>query len=539
MVKLSSVKIDLPAMRMIPIGEPTGGGSELECAKGEVCSFVCVTLPDLRRGRHIRVSVVVTTDLPSKVPVSIFGRQTSGATVADIPETVMKECGSAPTHRSADVMLDASKIISDGVHSNCLTWEWHARVGEDGVAPLGSSRHEVFVLAGPPTAPWASVQPAGPAEQLPWPSALRRATNWAAGVQTTDEAARRIVSTMFDLGCPTRKSPPKLVYSGDHSGYVVFLGQPAVFFCKRFIDDLEKLPTVRMSCVEASAAVTTLANLVGCDLRVFRIESNSASDFDTNCVIPLGAADPTCPVNFRKHQVGAAMTGVIEDALVYDVVLQIDPDDRPAQAGPRFVKPIAMTLGDRTTPTGRGAYLPQLALGAHLPNLVVFKLPAPLIKIPGPQHFMLPSDKARYESYLRELEAASKAFVKPTQFKIDGYGAEHSLADEPSIDRASPLLPIPPLSRTKHEPLSDARKGVLESLFWKDPDPKITRSAMAELLASADQAPHRVPSTYGPTYLSADRTTLYMLLDGAAAVLQSIGTESVDLSALLPQIVPV
>jgi hypothetical protein len=211
---------------------------------------------------HVRVTVIVSTDVSDDVPISIAARETSSTKIGDIPETVMTPFGSKPGHRAAEIALSADAIVQTGVHAYVVEWEWQARVGTASES-LGSSRHEMYVLAGSPTSPWASAEPAGPAEQIAWPSALRLATSWANGAQTTDDAAGRIVSTMFELG---RATPPKLKYAGNSCTYVIFLGQPAVFLCHIFITELKNDPTVGISCIDGSAVVTTFANLVGCAL---------------------------------------------------------------------------------------------------------------------------------------------------------------------------------------------------------------------------------------------------------------------------------
>src|SRR6186713_3589067 len=141
MITLSSVVVDLPSGTHLPIGEPQSGPSELTCEKGEVCSFVCVTLPCFQAAGELRITITVETDLPDNVPVSVSAQELIGPIVGDIPETAMAPC--RPGHRSAKVTLTADALVRAGVQTHQMAWQWHARIDKGTVEPLSASRHDL------------------------------------------------------------------------------------------------------------------------------------------------------------------------------------------------------------------------------------------------------------------------------------------------------------------------------------------------------------------------------------------------------------
>jgi hypothetical protein len=146
-------------------------------------------------------------------------------------------------------------------------------------------------------------------------------------------------------------------------------------------------------------------------------------------------------------------------------------------------------------------------------------------------------DRARYLHYLSLIPAVSVRALGPTTFKIPGFGGSVPLIPEAAIPRVG-LVPVPPLRTTAYRPTDGSTDRMLSARFWTDSSQAVTRSVLAELLAMADIPPVEGVSGLGPTFFSKNGRTAYVLLQGAAATLSSVGAEPVDMRTLLPQVTP-
>jgi hypothetical protein len=270
-------------------------------------------------------------------------------------------------------LMELSRPAVDlrGVGRHSVVWNWQYRLGSaEPWRTFDESKHEVFTTLGLPTAPWQQV-PDGPSNsQLPWTEVLELACSWASGARSADDAAMRITSSVFALGeaslfeygCPiwamemyAKSFPP-----WNHFDCTAFL--------ERVGGGLGNGPYV--NCTDCATIVSTLANILGCDLWQARMGSYYPH-FETNWIRAIGTDEWTIPCGmwpgFSFHEVAWKGDCTFSDA-VFDACLLVDIDDHP-RADPQwpllpvnmpFVAAYRTGYRDRlSTPAGRAYCIPR------------------------------------------------------------------------------------------------------------------------------------------------------------------------------------
>ena len=210
-----------------------------------------------------------------------------------------------------------------------VTLDWYARKSPDPAIPVavGSARHRLYIVLAKPTQPWVS--------ETPWVDALEVACTWAAGASDVDAAARRITERYYNCG---------VLQYDDVSGatkYGCF-----TYMLSEMLDRLNGGPGLgaQVNCTDSANTVSTLANILGCDLWQSRMGYN----FDLNPILAIGFPPPyRWPewTGFSYHEVcwkGACT----ENEKIFDGTLMVDGDDDPTGAPQSWLLPTNMRFGD-------------------------------------------------------------------------------------------------------------------------------------------------------------------------------------------------
>ncbi len=208
-----------------------------------------------------------------------------------------------------------------GISVSNTEWRWQFRAKpSDHWTDFALTRHRIYTVLGIPGCPWEQTPYNDGNTQLPWADALEFACDWAAGAHDPDDAASIVTQNIYDLGLRG------VIYSGSP-----FYSCPN-FNCTEFLDLLRggMNAASMMNCSDCATAVSSFANLAGCNLRQLQL---GPSDFQTKPIKLLGFPQES-PDEFLGHEV-AWKGNVTEDGQLFDACLQVDGDDQPE--APPFV----------------------------------------------------------------------------------------------------------------------------------------------------------------------------------------------------------
>lgn len=213
------------------------------------------------------------------------------------------------------------RIWNTGIKVSNTEWRWQfrARRGDDWT-DFALTRHRIYTVLDIPGCPWEQTPHDDGNTQLPWADALEYTCDWADGARSPDDAASLVTQNIYDLGSSG------VTYSGSS------LYSCPNFNCTQFLDLLGGGTGAgwQMNCSDCATAVSSLANLVGCNLRQLQLGPCS---FHTKPIKLLGFPQEM-PDEFFGHEV-AWKGSVNEDGQLFDACLQVDGDDQPE--APPFV----------------------------------------------------------------------------------------------------------------------------------------------------------------------------------------------------------
>lgn len=205
--------------------------------------------------------------------------------------------------------LNSSFLTPSGFVSKRNTvWKWQYKWGKMWV-DFDTSDHTIYVVLDLPTAPWVQ---SGDATQLPWAIALDQACGWAVAKKTKDEAAEAI--TLQVNRVPNVTYTPMTMFGfADYqlASYLTHLAGPA------FV----------MNCTDCADAVTTLANLVGCNLAEGQFFNMNTKPFLTLSGDPNNAA-AWVTFGWSYHEI--CWLNDYSSNTVWDGCLQLDMSNNPA-----------------------------------------------------------------------------------------------------------------------------------------------------------------------------------------------------------------
>jgi hypothetical protein len=244
------------------------------------------------------------------------------------------------------VSFESTQIPSAVMVRN-TEWRWRRKLWWFIAQAFGTTRHRFYVVSDVPKEPWK--QTPFPDTQNPWTEALDYACVWATGQTTTTDIAARITEKV--------NSGP---YSYDQNGGYTHYGtyNPRKYNLTAFLDRLGGgigNGSV-VNCTDCGLAVTTFANVLGCELW----SSRMGSYFQLNPIIAVGNSTFACPswgCSFSYHEVGWTGNALGSDP-IYDACLKVDGDSDPVN-GPHtallpvnaiFDHPAALDYHERLVP---------------------------------------------------------------------------------------------------------------------------------------------------------------------------------------------
>jgi hypothetical protein len=258
-----------------------------------------------------------------------------------------------------ELTLKNPRLKQAGVGFHFTTWEWEYNLFDNkGWRPLETTRHKIYVVLDVPAEPWQQKPATSEMYRLPWADALDFACAWAMNARDKDDAAKKITEHVYDLG------GSRLTYTG---APVYFNG--SVFELAEFLSRAggEAGLGANVGCVDMAAAVTTLSNILGCDLVYAHISDTeyaaTNTPFECNYIKPIGidrwlrpstpysilGSVPVLANGWGYHAVAwKGKCGV--DSEVFDACLQLDSTqkhDPPKQPPPNTpgIQPAGMKFG--------------------------------------------------------------------------------------------------------------------------------------------------------------------------------------------------
>ena len=208
-------------------------------------------------------------------------------------------------------------------------FDWYAR---DANVPavtsmIGFNKHRIYVPLAYPVTPWGDA----------WVGAFEIACGWASGAVTFDDAAGLITEHYNSSG---------MVSYDTVGGWTMYGG--GTFSMSEMLERLNGGPGLgsKVNCTDSANTVTTLSNLLGCELW----ESRMASGFAMNEVISIGYNTWAVPFGFgfSYHEV-AWKGGATENDPLFDGCLRVDGDSDPTTSPHTALLPVNMLFGDCTT----------------------------------------------------------------------------------------------------------------------------------------------------------------------------------------------
>jgi hypothetical protein len=184
-----------------------------------------------------------------------------------------------------------------------------------------------------------------------WASALERACTWAAGARDADAVAAAITRAYNGSGVVSYDTVTGQTMYGSASFNLTAM--------------LERLAGGvglggKVNCTDSANTVSTLANVVGCELW----QSQMASDFQLNPMIAIGSSTWTIPFDgsFTYHEVAWA-SGATQFDPVWDGCLHVDADADPVNPPHTPLLATGMLFGDCASLTYRRRLCPPTPSG--------------------------------------------------------------------------------------------------------------------------------------------------------------------------------
>jgi len=238
-------------------------------------------------------------------------------TIGDVAATFVSFDGSG-TSSLVSMPLNSPWLAQDGfVAKRNTVWRWQQETDNNVWTDFDTTQHTIYVVLDTPTAPWVQ---AGDATQLPWADALDTACTWAVGARTKDDAAARITDAVNRV--PNVSYTPSTMF-----GFTDY-------YLKSYLNALSGGPFM-MNCTDCADAVTTLSNLLGCNLAEGRFFNLDTKPFLT---LSGDASNPADWVtwNWSYHEI--CWLNDFASNTVWDGCLQLDMSNTPAHLAQLPVK---------------------------------------------------------------------------------------------------------------------------------------------------------------------------------------------------------
>jgi hypothetical protein len=228
--------------------------------------------------------------------------------------------------------LENPTFHDHGVDVYNVRWRWQWRLSRtDPWRELGATLHRIYVTLRAPTSPWDQVSGSS---SVPWTDALELACKWAKGAMDVDSAAALITERYNASGQVAYDTSSGSTFYGWHN-----------FNLTEMLNQLNSGTGISdiVNCTDSANTVSTLANLLGCDLW----QSRMASMFFMNPIIAIGYNTWDVPFwgGFGYHEV-AWKGGCTQSDHLFDGCLKVDGDADPTTAPHTPLLPTNMLFGD-------------------------------------------------------------------------------------------------------------------------------------------------------------------------------------------------
>lgn len=235
-------------------------------------------------------------------------RSVPGNVLGDTDEQLAAFDGAGASELATFTLVN-HQLKTSGVGIRTTEWKWQVR--ENGTwQDFDATQHKVYLVVDMPNGPWDQ-DPIGNNTQLPWTDALDYACLWALGAKTKDEAAERVTVAV--------NTNPNQSYTGS-----TMFGDDS-YHLSWYLKQLDGGSTFTLNCTDCADAVTTLSNLLGCDLFEGIFTNISTKKFLTLGGNPLVEAD-WLYIGWRYHEI-CWLHRMGQDELIYDACLQVDMKD--------------------------------------------------------------------------------------------------------------------------------------------------------------------------------------------------------------------
>ena len=214
-------------------------------------------------------------------------------------------------------------------------WRWQYE-SDGSWADFDTTDHRIYVVPEMPRAPWQQAPYGEDNIQLPWITALDVACRWARFAATREDIARQVTTHL--------NGTRHCAYDG--SSAFTFRD---TFNLTTFLAHLGNTDRpFSVNCTDCAHAVTSLANLLGCNLAAGEIDRVGGSSFVTRHILPLGSAaehSSWAQRNWDYHEVAWWEGDIGEHGLVYDASLKVDMDDNQSDTVHEAQLPAGMVYG--------------------------------------------------------------------------------------------------------------------------------------------------------------------------------------------------
>jgi hypothetical protein len=194
-----------------------------------------------------------------------------------------------------------------------VTWRWQWRpVGAGTWTDFEHSRHRIYAILEEPKAPWG--QGGNSPDSWPWTDALELACGWSIGTTNRDEAATAITRGINSH--PLQRYTPATTFVSFPDNH---------YLLTSYVNALNGSSQFVLNCTDCADAVTTFANLLGCNLH-----EGTFGSMKTRRFLPLNG-NPSVDGewvwwNWGYHEI-CWVDQMGENEFVYDGCLQLDMDD--------------------------------------------------------------------------------------------------------------------------------------------------------------------------------------------------------------------
>jgi len=222
------------------------------------------------------------------------------------------------------------KLKTSGVGIRTTDWKWqywHKGHWHD----FDSTQHRIYLVLDAPAGPW-NQSTAGNNTQLPWTDALDKACLWALGATTQDQAAERITKAINTQ--PTQSYTPATLFVDFSSGS---------YNLTSYLTQLNGGAGFQLNCTDCADAVTTFANLLGCNLWEGQFYNMVTKKFLTLNGNPAVEADWVV-WSWGYHEI-CWLNQMGQNEWIYDGCLQVDMDDNSADLVHAAKHPVKMRFG--------------------------------------------------------------------------------------------------------------------------------------------------------------------------------------------------